>query len=85
MSEEIDKEKAKQFLKEYYKLCVKHGFIIDACGCCDSPWLTNVFEPEFTEEDVAKFVRTNVEHLMHEAGFNEEEIKSFIQELAKEA
>jgi len=77
----IDKERAKRFLKEYYRLCVKYGFIISACGCCDSPWLFNAFEPELAEEDEICFVQMHIEHLMREAGFTPEEIKSFIQEL----
>ena len=27
------------FLVEYEKLCIKHEMFIDACGCCDSPFL----------------------------------------------
>jgi hypothetical protein len=28
------------FQKEYVELCLKHGFEIDGCGCCGSPWIT---------------------------------------------
>ena len=27
------------FLVEYEKLCIKHEMFIEACGCCDSPFL----------------------------------------------
>ena len=32
-------EKLYNFLKEYEALCKKYGFSIDACGCCDSPYI----------------------------------------------
>ena len=32
-------EKIYKFLKEYETLCKKYGFSIDACGCCDSPYI----------------------------------------------
>lgn len=28
------------FLKEYKQLCLKYNLVIDACGCCDSPWVS---------------------------------------------
>ena len=27
------------FLEEYKALCEKHGLIVEACGCCRSPWI----------------------------------------------
>lgn len=32
-------DKAKEFLKEYEKLCQKYGIGIRGCGCCGSPYL----------------------------------------------
>lgn len=32
-------EKIISFLKEYEEICKKYGLYIDACGCCDSPYL----------------------------------------------
>ena len=100
MPEKIDKERAKLFLKEYYRLCIKYGFIVDACGCCESPWLTDVIEPESTPSEERfsvtriamnvcrnveiDIIRMHIEHLMGEAGFDGEEIKNFIQELVEE-
>lgn len=32
-------DKAKEFLKEYEKLCQKYGMGLRGCGCCGSPYL----------------------------------------------
>ena len=32
-------DKAKEFLKEYEKLCQKYGMGLQGCGCCGSPYL----------------------------------------------
>jgi len=29
----------KLFLKEYVTLCKKYNLCINACDCCDSPWI----------------------------------------------
>jgi hypothetical protein len=36
----IDAERA--FVDELVVLCKRHGFVIDACGCCDSPWIVPI-------------------------------------------
>lgn len=98
MTREIDKERAKAFLKEYYKICTKYGYVVDGCGCCDSPFLTDVIEFEKETIELAKargiptsdkpcikeFVILSIKHLMTVAGFSKEEIKDFIQEITKE-
>ena len=42
MSELTDTEKVINFLQEYEILVRKHEFIIDCCGCCDSPWVSSI-------------------------------------------
>lgn len=32
--------KVSAFLQEYVALCHQHGIFIDACGCCDGPWVS---------------------------------------------
>ena len=32
-------DKVKEFMEELSKLSVKYGLYIDACGCCNSPWI----------------------------------------------
>ena len=34
-----EKTDTKDFLREYGELCVKYCIIIDACGCCNSPYI----------------------------------------------
>jgi hypothetical protein len=48
------------FLVEYEKLCKKHKMFIDACGCCDSPFL-GAFENIKIKENklLFDFVRRN--------------------------
>lgn len=29
------------FLRDYYYLCIKHGYRIDGCGCCGSPYIVD--------------------------------------------
>lgn len=36
---ELDPEKLKPFLEALTDLCDRHGFEIDGCGCCGSPWV----------------------------------------------
>lgn len=38
------KPETKAFLDEYMALCEKYGMFIHACGCCTSPWITEVDE-----------------------------------------
>lgn len=35
-------KKIDEFLDEYKKLCEKYNFMIDGCGCEDSPWIVNI-------------------------------------------
>jgi len=44
----MDKTRVRNFLREYYQLCRKYGLIVDACGCCESPWLSDLIEPDST-------------------------------------
>lgn len=39
-----------QFLREYEDLCRRHGLMVEACGCCDSPWIEPVVVPQELEE-----------------------------------
>lgn len=39
-------DKAKEFLKEYEKLCQKYGMGLRGCGCCGSSYLTVYDEEE---------------------------------------
>lgn len=32
------------FLIEYEEICKRHKLIIDACGCCNSPWVVPLDE-----------------------------------------
>ena len=38
----INVKKYEQFLKELSELSKKHGVYIAGCGCCNSPYLTEV-------------------------------------------
>ena len=38
MSKEIE------FLKDYEKVCRKHGFYLHGCGCCESPSVEEIKE-----------------------------------------
>lgn len=49
-----------EFLDEYKKLCLKHGVFLDACGCCNSPWVTKVDPTEDNE------LETHFKHLERE-------------------
>lgn len=31
-----------KFLEAYKAICAEYGFIVDACGCCNSPFLTEI-------------------------------------------
>ena len=39
MSEEERIQRIVAFLRDYMALCKKHNIIVDACGCCNSPYL----------------------------------------------
>lgn len=42
-------DRLKKFLKELAVLTEKYGLSIGACGCCSSPWITDLK----TEKEVA--------------------------------
>jgi len=42
MKADGQQNKLDQFLKELTVLCRRYGFKIDACGCCDSPWVVEL-------------------------------------------
>lgn len=44
----MDRQKLKKFLTELTDLSIKHGIVIEGCGCCGSPYLT---EQEMTEDE----------------------------------
>lgn len=49
----------KEFLEEYRKLCVKYDLQINACGCCNSPFtteLTKVADKKYTDNDIQVYV-----------------------------
>lgn len=48
-------DKAKEFLKEYEKLCQKYGMGIRGCGCCGSPYLVLYGEKDITYIDNVNF------------------------------
>ena len=35
-------EKVRAFIEELEQLTQKHGMKIDACGCCESPWVIDL-------------------------------------------
>lgn len=37
-----NKERIAAFLAEYRDLCQRHGLFVNGCGCCDSPFLSEV-------------------------------------------
>jgi len=51
-------ERYRNFLREYEKLCKKYGVFIDACGCCNSPWM--VLAKDELDIDL------HIEHLIRE-------------------
>ena len=48
----MNREKFEAFMKDHVVLCRKHGYIISACGCCDSPWAIG----ECTEERIDNYI-----------------------------
>lgn len=59
-----DKEKA--FLKDLRKLAIKHGIVIDGCGCCGSPYLSNAPDDAqtgfYVYDDQVEFVHPSDKH-----------------------
>lgn len=47
-----------EFLVEYVALCKKYNLIVDACSCCQSPWV--IVPPNEDEID------GHIEHLQRE-------------------
>jgi len=68
----MNKDKERNFLIEYFDLCKKHGISIEGCGCCGSPYLSEL-EPDYwhhaKEED---FI--NVDDVVR--SFNDPKIES---------
>ena len=62
--------KEEEFLKEYEKLCRKYNLIISGCGCCDSPFITDVndYEKSWAEEFKGDTIRDNIKHLKRDIG-----------------
>lgn len=59
------KERRISFLRGLRKLSREHGIIISGCGCCDSPYLIDVHDPENGLEECDSF-----DELFHEdAGY----------------
>ncbi len=60
-----NKEKMREFFKEYEVLCYKHKMYIGSCGCCGSPWITDTLGPggdiELSTEDVKKAMQHLIE------------------------
>ena len=44
-------EQREAFLAEYEALCAKHDIIVAGCGCCESPFLTEMGETYYTLAD----------------------------------
>jgi len=45
-----------KFISEYEELCRKYRLCVDACGCCDSPFLS-IVEDEYYLNDHIKHLR----------------------------
>jgi hypothetical protein len=56
----VSAERKEEFLREYAALCRRLGMMIEACGCCQSPWI----EPVETAEELDQHVL----HLRQQAG-----------------
>jgi len=43
-TEEKEKLRAKknEFIEKYRELATRYGLYVGACGCCDSPWVTDI-------------------------------------------
>jgi hypothetical protein len=50
----ISPERKEEFLHEYSALCRRLGVMVEACGCCSSPWV----EPVETSQELEG-------HLLH--------------------
>lgn len=56
------------FLEEYKALCIKYGIIIDACGCCESPWMKG--EPGFKDYELGPDeIDKHIKHLIDETTY----------------
>ncbi len=64
MTELTDKERAINFLKEYEKLVRKHNLIIDGCGCCDNPWVSNTERHRLKSDKFKDVIEQHVSHLI---------------------
>ena len=75
-----------KFLKEYYRICKKYNIIVNGCGCCSSPFITDV-KYKFDVEDE---IRWQIEHLVStlreiilgkEYGLSEDEMNEILKKL----
>jgi hypothetical protein len=57
-----NQEQCAAFLREYEALCQKYGLFVEACGCCDSPWIEEADEGERAE---------HIAHLREQAGLDD--------------
>lgn len=48
-------EEQEHFLKEYKILCEKYHKVVDACGCCNGPWVV--------DDQDNKYIQRHVDHL----------------------
>lgn len=62
----METDKRELFLMEYEDLCKKHGMIIDACGCCNSPSITTKEQiVSWDSDNDSPFETTLAEHIKH--------------------
>ena len=45
-------DRIRDFLKELTELSIKHNLVIGGCGCCGSPWITEVNKNTIVCEDL---------------------------------
>lgn len=45
-------DRVEAFMKELEQLTKKHGIAVDACGCCNSPWVEDLKTHETLAEDL---------------------------------
>jgi hypothetical protein len=53
----ISPERKREFLHEYAALCRRLGVMVEACGCCSSPWVEPVETPKELEDHLLHLSR----------------------------